>query len=310
MNKKLLIILLTVLPLIFLSLLFFYFRPFSKEAETPPEPGAKPTPVADSVGELIPFTKKNLKGIKIYYRLYPTEDPTGSWSDGNTVWGEGEYVYPKGVGGSQLLEPTSTSHDFLRWPGNFSEPHGGHGGLLGTENRLPLILSESSNIQAAPEEYSIVKAKVELSKKNSQWEGKISEFELISDFDEIKNGLVKVSEIQEALDNFVFKKFGNYLKAKTAYKHFDGKNPDIFQKQSCGQYGCINGLNLWFDKYWDPIKHKLLVHYRWSEDVSRKKGCGFEYNMVTGVVVVNVGNQKIETVYLNKGKSRVECPIY
>ncbi len=308
MNKKFLIIL-SLLLLVSLSLLFYYFYSLDKETETPPEPGTEPTPVADSVGELIPFTKKGLDRIKIYYRPYPTENPTISWVDGDIVWAEGEYIYPKGVGGSQLLKPSSISQDFLRWPGNFSEPHGGHGGLLGTENRLPLILSEGSDIQETPEEHSVIKAKVELNKENSKWRGKILEFETVSDFDGIKNGLVKASEIQEVLDNFVFKKFGRYLKAKTAYRHFDGKNPDIFQKQSCEQYGCVNGLNLWFDKYWDPVNHRLLVKYDWSEDISNRKGCGFKYNVVRSVISVNVRDRKVEAIYLDKDTAKVECPI-
>lgn len=308
-----LIALLIILSLSFLAKIFI-----SKKVNPPGEPngpvGQGPS-VAKSVGEIIPFAKKELKGIKIYFQSYPTINPTTDWRENSILVIEGEYIYLKGEEGPHLLKQNPMYYDFLRWPGNFSEPTGGKGGLLGTENRLRLLLSVDHKIKIVPEEYSIVKVKVELKERvrdprYSEWEGNVSEIETIYNFNTIKSGLVKVSEIQESLDKYVFEKYRGYLNLETMPRHFDGNNPDIFQKQECEQYNCINGIDLWFDKYWDPVNHRLLVKYDWSEDISNKKGCGFKYNVVRGVVFVNIQNQEVEAIYLDKDTAKMECPIY
>ena len=308
-----LITLLVILSLSFLATIFLF-----KKANPPSEPN-KPVsqgpPAAKSVGELIPFAKKELKGIKIYFQSYPTINPTTGWKENGIFWIEGEYIYSGGGEGSYLFKQQNPQYyDILRWPGNFSKPGGGRGDLLGSENRLRLLLSPDYKIKNAPEEYSVVRVKAELKErvKNplySEWEGKVSEIETIASFDTIKNGGVNVSEIQEALDIYVFEKYKGYLNLKTISRHFDGNNPDIFQKQECEQYSCINGIDLWFDKYWDPVNHRLLVKYDWSEDISNKKGCGFKYNVVRGVVSVNIQDQRVEAIYLDKNTAKMECPI-
>ncbi|MBU3999864.1 hypothetical protein KKG29_01645 [Patescibacteria group bacterium] len=67
---------------------------------------------------------------------------------------------------------------------------------------------------------------------------------------------------------------------------------------------------MWFDKFWDPLKHRLLVKYTWSEDISSKKGCDFDFNVVIAVISMNVETQEIEAIYMDKTKSSMSCPIY
>lgn len=249
-----------------------------------------------------------IDNVPIYFKSYPKIEIEKDWKNNQIIWIEGEYIVPKGVGGSQLLIPNTPYSDRIRWARDMSAegPHVWYVQhiYLDEEDR------NTSKIKP-PEKYSIVKAKVEIekeyNKKYTHWNmAKLLELEERYDVALVEKSLEKVSQILPKVDTYVKENFRNYIGTTPYFSYTSNRK--------CDEYKCVNGINMWFDKFWDPVQHKLLVRYIWSEDISNKKvpegKRGFYYNVVVGVIQINVETQTIEGIYFDKTKHYFSLPIY